>query len=63
MKGSPVNPSGQWQIGLRFATVQRAPKPHEPTQGFMHFWLLQLSFGGQSELTTHSGRQIGGFPK
>lgn len=37
MNGSPVNPSGQWQIGLRFATVQRAPKPHEPMQGFLHF--------------------------
>lgn len=35
--GSPMNPSGQWQIGLRFATVQRAPKPHEPMQGFLHF--------------------------
>ena len=37
MNGSPVNPSGQWQMGLRFATVQRAAKPQVPTHGFIHF--------------------------
>lgn len=31
--------------------------------GFIHFWLLQAKFKGQSELTTHSGRQNGGLPE
>ncbi|KAJ4432718.1 hypothetical protein ANN_21355 [Periplaneta americana] len=42
--GSPVNRGGQLQIGLWFTTSQRAPTPHVPGHGFLHFWLLHASF-------------------
>lgn len=53
---------GQVQIGLCFTTLHFAFTPHDPTQGSIHFWLLQALLGGQSELTTHSGLQVGGLP-
>lgn len=31
-------------------------------QGSLHFWSVHAKFGGHSELTTHSGRQLGGDP-
>lgn len=37
-------------------------KPQDPGQGSLHFWLLQASFCAQSELTVHSGLQVGGVP-
>lgn len=43
--------------------LQRALNPHEPGQGFTHFWLLQASERGQSVLTIHSGLQVGGAPR
>lgn len=44
-------------------TLQVALKPQVPRQGFLHFWLPQVSVKGQSELTTHSGLQLGGAPR
>jgi hypothetical protein len=62
VKGSPVKPGGQLQIGLWFITLQRAWSPHVPGQGFIHLWLLHAWFWGHSELTTHSGLHDGGLP-
>jgi hypothetical protein len=62
VKGSPVKPGGQLQIGLWFITLQRAWSPHVPGQGFIHLWLLHAWFWGHSELTTHSGLHVGGLP-
>lgn len=31
-------------------------------QGSKHFWFKQAKFATHSELTTHSGRQLGGDP-
>lgn len=49
-------------MGLWFLTWQFALIPHVPGQGSTHFWLLQASFWGHSELVTHSGLQVGGAP-
>lgn len=61
-KGLPVYDGGQEQIGLWFLTIHFAPNPHVPGQGSLHFWLVQASLRGHSELTTHSGLQLGGDP-
>lgn len=61
--GSPVYLGGHVQIGLCLTTSHLASTPHDPLHGLIHFWLLQALFGGQSELTTHSGRHRGGLPK
>lgn len=63
MKGSPVYLSGQLHMGLWLTTWQRALMPQVPGQGSIHFWLTQAWFWAQSELVTHSGRQLGGLPK
>lgn len=61
--GSPVKSGGQLHMGLWLTTLQVALNPHEPGQGSTHFWLLQACVRGQSELTMHSGLQVGGVPK
>jgi hypothetical protein len=45
-----------------FLTLQLALMPHRPGQGSWHFLLMHARSEGQSELTTHSGRQFGGEP-
>lgn len=62
MKGSPVKPFKQLQIGLWFTTWQRALIPQVPGQGSKHFWLIQAKFNAHSELIIHSGLQDGGVP-
>lgn len=62
VNGSPVYPVTQLQIGLWLTTWHRAWIPQVPGQGSLHFWLMHASFGGQSELTTHSGLHEGGAP-
>lgn len=44
-------------------TTHLAWMPHVPGQGSLHFWLIQASFGRQSELRVHSGRHRGGDPR
>lgn len=61
--GSPVKRNGQLHMGLWLMTLHLAPIPHAPGHGFVHLWLLQASFCGQSVLTMHSGLQVGGLPK
>lgn len=43
-------------------TLQRVFLPQAPGHGLMHFWLEHASLNLQSELTMHSGRQLGGLP-
>ena len=61
--GSPVKRNGQLHTGLWLTMLHLAPIPHVPGHGFVHLWLLQASFCGQSVLTMHSGLQVGGLPK
>ena len=61
--GSPVSSGGQPHMGLWLTTLQVALNPHVPEHGLTHFWLLQACVRGQSELTVHSGLQVGGAPK
>lgn len=49
-------------MGLWLITLQIVLRPQLPGHGSIHFWLVHASFGAQSELTTHSGRQVGGAP-
>lgn len=63
VKGFPVNPALQLQIGLWFLTKHFALVPHTPGHGSIHFWLEQASFKLQSESIVHSGRQFGGLPR
>lgn len=58
----PVKPGGQLHIGLWLTTWHLALIPHVPGQGSRHFWLLQALLKIQSELTMHSGWQVGGEP-
>lgn len=58
-----MKPEGQLHTGLWLTTWHNAFQPQVPEQGSMHFWLLQAWFLGQSELTTHSGLQLGGLPR
>ena len=60
--GSPIYPVGQLQIGLWFTTSHLALIPHTPTQGLTHRWFIHARDCWQSELLTHSGRQLGGAP-
>jgi hypothetical protein len=61
-KGSPEYPAVQLHIGLWLTTWHRALRPHVPGQGSLHFWFIQALSSGHSELTTHSGLQLGGVP-
>lgn len=63
VNGSPVKVGGHEQIGLWLTTWHNAFTPQVPGQGSMHFWLTQASFSGHSELVTHSGLQVGGYPR
>ena len=49
-------------MGLWLVTWHLALLPQVPGQGSTHFWLMQAVSWLQSELTTHSGRQLGGLP-
>lgn len=60
--GSPVIPLGHTQIGLWLITRHFAWIPQAPSQGSLHFWLIQASSVRHSELITHSGLQFGGMP-
>lgn len=62
VKGSPVKPGRQLQIGLWFTTWHTVATPQVPGHGSMHFWLTQALFKEHSELVTHSGLQVGGLP-
>jgi len=62
VKGSPIKPGEQVQIGLWLITSQRAFSPHVPGQGSVHLNLWQALFDGHSLFTTHSGLQFGGVP-
>lgn len=44
VKGSPVRPDGQLQIGLWFIISHRAPTPHVPGHGSAHLNLLHARF-------------------
>lgn len=61
--GSPVNPGLQLQTGMWLITRQLALVAHIPKQGSPHFSLMQARLLGQSELTRHCGRHIGGVPR
>ena len=49
-------------MGTWFLTLQWALTPQRPGQGSWHLRLMHALSEGQSELTTHSGRQLGGDP-
>lgn len=54
--GSPVKPDRQIQEGRWLITWHSALEPHVPGHGSTHLFLTQALFGGQSELSEHSGR-------
>ena len=62
LNASPVKPSRQPQTGEWLTTRQFALEAHDPGQGSTHFWLMQVRSDWQSELTVHSGRQLGALP-
>lgn len=62
VKGSPVKPALQVQIGVWLITEQRALFPHEPGHGSIQRWFTQAFVGAHSGLMVHSGRQFGGAP-
>lgn len=62
MNGSPVYPLKHLHIGLCWNTLQSVFTPQAPGQGSLHLRLLHALFWGHSELTTHSGLQVGGLP-
>lgn len=51
---------GHVQMGLWLMTIHWAARPQVPGQGSVQRWLMQASLSAHSELTTHSGRQVGG---
>ena len=64
VKGSPIYPGIHVQLGTWFLTSHWALIPQVPGQGSTHLFRWQALFDGQSELTTHSGRQATyGSPK
>lgn len=62
MKGSPVYEVLQEHIGLWLIILQLEFTPQGLGQGLIHLLLTQALSFGHSELTTHSGRQFGGYP-
>jgi hypothetical protein len=56
----PVYPALQVQMGLCWFTLHLASRPQVPGQGSPQRFLMQARFRAQSELTSHSGRQLGG---
>lgn len=63
LKGSPVYPSGQVQVGMWLKTLHSAMIPQEPGHGSTHFWFMQAKLLEHSEFIVHSGLQFGGVPK
>lgn len=63
INGSPSKPRRQLQIGAWLTTLHSALCPQAPMQGSTHFCRMQLLLESHSELTVHSGRQLGGEPK
>lgn len=63
VKGSPVKPGVQVQIGLWLITWHLLETPQAPRHGLLHFRFVQAWFNGHSELVIHSGRQAGGAPR
>ena len=62
VNGSPVCPSLQVHTGTWLMTWQLALEPHEPGHGSLHRCRTHACWLGQSALSTHSGRQLGGAP-
>lgn len=62
VNGSPEYPDKHVQTGLWLTTMHWAFRPQAPGHGSIHFWFEQALFRLQSELTVHSGRQLGGLP-
>lgn len=60
--GSPVYPELQPQMALWLMGRHIALLPQAPKHGSIHFWLMHVLVGRQSELRTHSGRQVGAEP-
>lgn len=60
--GLPVYPLVQVQIGLWFTVRHLVFNPQEPGQGSAHLLSMHALFWEHSELTVHSGRQVGGTP-
>lgn len=63
LNGSPVYWSLHLHDGVWFITEHCVLKPHDPSHGSTHFWLMQARLAGHSGLIVHSGRQFGGVPK
>lgn len=53
----PLYPGGQVQVGMWLKTLHLALMPQVPGQGSTHLFSEQAIFRGQSEFSTHSGRQ------
>lgn len=62
VNASPEYPLGHVQDGVWLITVQIAFVPQDPGHGFLHLFLIQALLPIQSELTEHSGWQLGGVP-
>jgi len=62
VKGSPVKPAGQVQIGLWFLVIHCAFNPQIFGQGSTHFLFIHARCRGHSALTIHSGLHDGGIP-
>ena len=61
--GAPWYPGKQEQMALWLITLHSALTPQMPgPQGDLHFWSIQARFCWHSELTKHSGLQLGGSP-
>lgn len=52
----------QVQIGVWLTILQILFKPHDPTQGSLHFCRMQALLLAHSAFIKHSGRQFGGTP-
>jgi hypothetical protein len=62
-KAFPLKPAGQVHETVFAITLHSAFDPQTLGQGFEHLLLMQDLSLGQSAFTTHSGRQLGAFPK
>lgn len=58
LKGSPVKPCKHEHTGIWFTTSHSALMPQTPWHGSRQFCATQAKWLGQSELITHSGRQL-----
>ena len=62
LNGSPSKPRRQVHIGLWLVTRQSALAPQRPGQGSLQRCCMHAVVWLHSELTRHSGRQLGGAP-